>query len=173
MKLTDRRWQAAGAAGLLAIALAAAAVALLARGNSPQVPARASQYTASTACLLTDSHGINAAPASIVWAGMEDAAMTTHAKATYLTVNGPDTAANAIPYANSLVEERCNVVLAVGTPETSAVTRIAARNPKTTFVIVSDSTGFATANLKAIGFTADTRSQVKQTVEALTASTVT
>ena len=166
MKLTDRRWQAAGAAGLLAIALAAA-VALLARGNSPQVPARASQYTASTACLLTDSHGINAAPASIVWAGMEDAAMTTHAKATYLTVNGPDTAANAIPYANSLIEQRCDVVLAVGSSQTSALTQIATRNPTTSFVIVGNATAFATANLKTISITANTRSQVEQAVAAL------
>ena len=170
MKLTDRHWVAAGAAGLLAIALAAAAVVLLARGNSAQVPARASQYTASTTCLLTNSHGISAAPASTVWAGIEDASTATHAKATYLTVNGPDTAANAIPYANSLIEERCNVVLAVGTPQTGALIQIASRNPRTSFVIVGNSTAFATANLKTIGITASTRSQVEQTVAALVSS---
>lgn len=169
MKLTERRWLAAGTAGLLAIALAAA-VALLVRGNSPQAPTRASQYTASTACLLTDSHGINAAPASTVWAGMEDASMATRAKATYLTVNGPDTAANAIPYANSLIEERCNVVLAVGTPQTGALIQIATHNPKTSFVIVGNSTASATANLKTISITANTRSQVEQTVAALVSS---
>ncbi|HUN30605.1 MAG TPA: hypothetical protein VMU95_01195 [Trebonia sp.] len=168
MKLTDRRWLAAGAAGLLAIALAAGAVALLAgRSSPPQVPTRASQYTATTACLLTDSHGISAAPASTVWAGMEDASAATHAKATYLTVNGPDTAANAIPYANSLIEERCDVVLAVGTPQAGALTQIAIRNPRTSFVIVGNNAVSATANLKTISISGDTRSQVEQTVAAL------
>jgi basic membrane lipoprotein Med (substrate-binding protein (PBP1-ABC) superfamily) len=167
VKFTVRRWQAAGAAGLLAIGLVAVAVTLLARGSSPQVPTHASQYTASTACLLTGSRGISAAPASTVWAGMEDASLATHAKSTYLTVNGPDTVANAVPYANSLIEGGCDVVLAVGTSQTGALTQIATRNPKTNFVIVSDSTGFATANLKTIGLAADTRGQVKRTVESL------
>jgi basic membrane lipoprotein Med (substrate-binding protein (PBP1-ABC) superfamily) len=167
VKLTERHWLAAGAAGLLAIALGAAAVALLTRGSSPQAPTAASQYTASVACLLTDSHGISAAPASTVWAGMEDAARATHAKATYLTVNGPDTAANAIPYASSLIEEHCNVVLAVGTPQAGALIHIATRNPRTSFVIVGSSTGPATANLKTISIGASTRSQVEQAVAAL------
>jgi len=167
VKFTVGRWQAAGAAGLLGIALMAVAVTLLVSGNSPHVPTPASQYSASTACLLTDSHGISAAPASTVWAGMQDASLATHAKSTYLTVNGPDTAANAIPYANSLIEGGCTVVLAVGPPQTGALTQIAGRNPTTNFVIVGDSTDFATVNLKTIGLAADTRSQVEQAVESL------
>jgi basic membrane lipoprotein Med (substrate-binding protein (PBP1-ABC) superfamily) len=97
---------------------------------------------------------------------MQDAAAATRAKATYLTVNGPATAANAVPYANSLVQEHCNVVLAVGAPQAGALAQIAARNPKTAFVIVSDTTSFATANLKTIGITASTRTQVEQAVAA-------
>lgn len=166
MALNDRRWLAAGAAGLLAITLLAIGVTLLATGNSQPVP-RARQYTASRACLLTDSHGITAAPAATVWAGMEDASLDTHAKVTYLAANGPATAAHAVPYANSLIEQKCDVILAVGGPQAGAIAQVASRTPATTFVVVGSGTSFATANLKTVGLSADTRGQVKQTVESL------
>lgn len=165
MKFTERRWLAAG---LAAAALVAAGVTVFVRGHSPQGPADARQfYSASSVCLLTDSRGITALPASTVWAGLEDASLATHAKVTYLTVNGPATAARAVPYVNSLVEQHCNVIVAAGAPQVSALTEVAARTPKTNFVIVGDSTVFATANLKAVGLDSNTRSQVAQAVEAL------
>jgi hypothetical protein len=166
VKLTSRRRHPAAAAGLPAAALLAAGVTLGACGSSPQAPPPARQYTAQAACLLTGPGGITATPASTVWAGMQDASRATHAKVTYLAVNGPATT-SAVPYANALIEQHCNVVLAAGAPETSALTQIAPRTPKTYFVIVGNITAFATANLKTIGLTPDTRSQVDQTVQAL------
>jgi basic membrane lipoprotein Med (substrate-binding protein (PBP1-ABC) superfamily) len=167
VRFTDRRWRAAGAAGALALALLVAGIVLLVSPASPQAPVRARQYTTSQACLLTDSRGITSPPAATVWAGMEDASLATHAMVTYLSAYGPATAANAIPYANSLIERHCDVVLAVGAPQTGALSQIAPHTPKAYFVIVGSGTNFATANLKTVGLSADTRSQVKQTVEAL------
>lgn len=165
MKLTRRRLLT-GAAGLFVTAAVVVGV-ILHGGRTPPAPSRASLYSASTACLLTDSRGVGAAPASTVWAGMQDASVATHAKVTYQTVNGAATTANAIPYANSLVEEDCDVVLAVGDPQTSALTQIAERNPKTNFVIVGGSTASAEANLKAIGLSPSTRGLVEQAIAAV------
>lgn len=159
-----RRRLTAGAAVLFATVLA---VVLAACGNSTQTAAATRQYTASQACLLTGSRGISSQPAATVWAGMEDASQATNAKVTYLAVNGPATTDNAIPYANSLIEQHCGLVLAVGTPQTSAISQIAARTPKTNFVIVSSETDFSTANLKTVSLAADTRNEVKQEVESL------
>ena len=166
MKLTRRRLLT-GAAGLFVASAAVVGVILHGGRTTPPTPSRASLYSASTACLLTDSRGVGAAPASAVWAGMQDASVATHAKVTYQTVNGAATTANAIPYANSLVEEDCDVVLAVGDPQTSALTQIAERNPKTNFVIVGGSTASAEANLKAIGLSPSTRGLVEQAIAAV------
>jgi basic membrane lipoprotein Med (substrate-binding protein (PBP1-ABC) superfamily) len=167
----NRRWWAAGGAGLIAAALAAAGGILLSTGSgSPaQVTAAQRHYTAEQACLLTDSHGIAARPASAVWAGMEDASRATSARVTYLMVEGPPTTAAAIPYANSLVIQHCNVVLAVGAPQTSAISAVAPRTPATAFISIGGGTASAKGNLKTIGFSADTETQVKQALEPLLA----
>jgi basic membrane lipoprotein Med (substrate-binding protein (PBP1-ABC) superfamily) len=171
VNFSNRRWWAAGGAGLLAAALAAAGAILLGSGGSPaQVTAAQRHYTAEQACLLTDSHGIAARPASAVWAGMEDASRATSAKVTYLMVEGPPTTADAIPYANSLIIQHCTVVLAVGAPQTSAISAVAPRTPATAFISIGSDTAFATGNLKTIGSTADTEAQVKQALEPLLAS---
>lgn len=171
MRFENRHWWAAGAGGVLALMLLCAGIILLVNGNSQQAPVRARQYAASQACLLTDSRGITSPQAATVWAGMEDASLATHAKVTYLSTFGPATAANAIPYANSLIQEHCDVVLAVGAPQTGALWQLAPHTPKAYFVIVGSGTNFVTAdNVKTVGLSADTRSQVKQTVETLVSS---
>jgi basic membrane lipoprotein Med (substrate-binding protein (PBP1-ABC) superfamily) len=131
--------------GVLTWAVAAAvAVAgcvagvLVATASGPRAtpPVRARQYLAFTACLLTDSRGVTGSPAAQVWAGMQDASLTTHAKAEYLPVYGT-TAAAAQPYLASLVQRRCGMVLAVGTAQVSAVTADALRYPQVRFVAIS------------------------------------
>lgn len=169
MKLADRHRQAVTGAGVIAVVLIVAAVVLLTRGNSPQVQPQADgrPYTAQSACLLTGPAGIATAPASIVWAGMEDAAALTHARVTYLTVSSPDTASSAIPYANSLIGQHCGVVLAIGASQTGALVQIAPRTPKTQFVVIGNTAAFDRPNLRTIGLSPDTRSQVNQTVASL------
>lgn len=164
MKFIDRRWWA----GVLALVLLGiGAVALLIPGSPPT---RARQYTARQACLLTGPQGITEAPATTAWAGMEDASLATRAKVIYLSDYGPATAASAIPYANSLIERHCDVVLAVGAPQASALSQLAPRTPKTQFVIIGDGTKAKAANLTTVGLSAETRNQVKQTVESFVGS---
>ena len=113
------------------------AVALVVTAPGPRAtpPTRARQYLAFTACLLTDSDGVAGSPAAQVWAGMQDASLTTHAKAEYLPVYGT-TAAEAQPYLASLIQRRCGMVLAVGTAPVSAVTADAGRYPQVRFVAI-------------------------------------
>jgi basic membrane lipoprotein Med (substrate-binding protein (PBP1-ABC) superfamily) len=103
-------------------------------GASP--PARARQFLAFTACLLTNSRGVAGSPAAQVWAGMQDASLATHAKVEYLPAYAR-TAAAAQPYLTSLIQRSCGVVLAVGAPQVSAVTANAGRYPSVQFVAIS------------------------------------
>lgn len=122
--------------GIGAVVVAGGVVGgLLAAGGGGAAP-RARQYSASDACLLTDSHGVTGSQAALVWAGMEDASLATHTKVSSLPVFGPETVANAVPYVNTLVQRHCDVVLAVGDTQTAAVEQVAAMNPKVRFVVV-------------------------------------
>jgi basic membrane lipoprotein Med (substrate-binding protein (PBP1-ABC) superfamily) len=115
-----------------------AVLALAACGGSTPTAApsaRARVYTSSKACLLTDARGINAAPASQVWAGMEDASLKTRAQVSYLAVTGSATSANALTYVGSLVVEQCGVVVASGPPEQAAVLAEAPKFPGVRFVL--------------------------------------
>jgi basic membrane lipoprotein Med (substrate-binding protein (PBP1-ABC) superfamily) len=111
-----------------------------ASGSRATPPVRARQYLAFTACLLTDSRGVAGSPAAQVWAGMQDASLTTHAKAEYLPVYG-STAAAAQPYLASLIQRRCGMVLAVGAAQVTAVTVDAGRYPQVRFVAISATPG--------------------------------
>jgi len=123
------------AAVIVAGCVAGGLVATASRpGASP--PARARQFLAFTACLLTDSRGVAGSPAAQVWAGMQDASLATHAKVEYLPAYGT-TAAAAQPYLTSLIQRSCGVVLAVGAPQVSAVTAAAGRYPSVRFVAIS------------------------------------
>jgi hypothetical protein len=128
------------AAAVVLAGCVAGGLVATASGPGATPPARARQYLAFTACLLTDSRGVAASPAAQVWAGMQDASLTTHAKAEYLPVYG-STAAAAQPYLTSLIQRSCGVVLAVGAPQVSAVTADAGRYPSVLFVALSRAPG--------------------------------
>src|SRR5689334_639370 len=74
---------------------------------------RARQYTAFKSCLLTNFKGINENPASAVWKGMQQASLKTHSKVQYL-VNTEVKSTNAVPYLGTLLQTRCNLIIAVG-----------------------------------------------------------
>jgi basic membrane lipoprotein Med (substrate-binding protein (PBP1-ABC) superfamily) len=99
-------------------------------------PPRARPYLAFTACLLTDEEGITGAAAP-VWAGMQEASLATRAKVQYLAVDGPSTVENVTPFLASLVQRRCDVVVAVGPAEVAAAQAAAGRASTTKFVLVS------------------------------------
>jgi basic membrane lipoprotein Med (substrate-binding protein (PBP1-ABC) superfamily) len=126
----------------LALALAASAVALsgCSGGGSPAPAARARVYSSVKACLLAGAQGIVGSPAALVWAGMQDASLQTHAQVSYLAVSGPATKANAVPFLGSLLVMRCEVIVAAGSAEQAAVLADASRFPAVRFVMAGNTT---------------------------------
>ncbi|MCC3770468.1 BMP family ABC transporter substrate-binding protein [Streptomyces sp. UNOC14_S4] len=157
-----RSWVAAGAGAVVLTGGLIAAIVLSGGGDGGQEP-RARQYTDHSACLLTDGRGVTGDEAAPVWAGMEDASLATHAKVTSLPVFGPDTVANAVPYVNTLVQRRCDIVLAVGRTPGAATEEVAARTPAARFVVVGD--GRKSGNVTVIQQSRDTRSAVARAVK--------
>lgn len=158
------RW-ITGSAAVLVVAAVAVAFWLGGGGsNAPQVRAR--QYTSSEACLLTDDRGIAGRQAAVVWAGMEDASLATHGKVSYLQVAGPATVPNAIPYANSLLQRHCDMVLGVGAAQAGAVAQVAQKASRARFVVVRNGGGPEWRNVTAVSLSADTRREVAHVVEA-------
>ena len=162
-----RRWwrhrRATGVAAAVAlVGCAAAVMALL--GSSTPAPARSRQYTAHQACLLTGPNGIASGNDATVWAGMEDASLATRAKVSYLTVNGPQTSGNALPYANTLVQRDCDLVIGTDTAPVQALTQLARSAPRTHFLLVT--AGASTrANLRTLPSDGDLRQRVKTAVQ--------
>jgi hypothetical protein len=103
-------------------------------------PPRARQYLSYTACLLTGERGTTDASAAPVWAGMQDASLTTHIKIQYLAISGPQTVDNAVVFVNTLAQRNCDVVIAAGAVPATAVTKAAATFPKTAFYTVGATT---------------------------------
>ncbi|MDQ0684307.1 basic membrane lipoprotein Med (substrate-binding protein (PBP1-ABC) superfamily) [Streptomyces achromogenes] len=148
-----------------AAALAVAAVLLFSHDDRPPVPdTRARAYTDVDACLLTDGKGITGTTAATVWQGMQDASLRTHARVSYAPVTGEQSVGNARPFLNGLLQRSCDVVLAVGKPEVTAVEATAPQYRKVDFVLVGGTTR-AGGNVHAVT-TGDTlRADVADAVE--------
>ncbi|MFJ8004167.1 hypothetical protein [Streptomyces fagopyri] len=100
----------------------------------------ARSYQDVDACLLTGEDGITAGTtAAEVWRGMRDASLRTHARVSYVPVTGEQSAANAGPYLDGLLQRSCDVVLAAGSPEVEAAERAAPLHRTVGFVLVGDS----------------------------------
>ncbi|MFI6228834.1 hypothetical protein ACIBCR_16145 [Micromonospora echinospora] len=128
------------------LVMSAAAVALLAGAlgwllwpepEAPPAP-RERQYRAFTACLLTDDRGIAGEQARAVWDGMQRASLAHSIQVQYLTVDGPQTAANAAAYFNSLALRQCQVVIAVGEAPVGALIEGKGRFPSLRYVVVGE-----------------------------------
>jgi hypothetical protein len=115
-------------AGLLASSLSGC-------GQSPPA-ARVRVYADVDACLLAGPGGVSDPAVAPAWAGMEDVSAAGRAKVSYLTVTGPATTANALPYLNSLILRKCAVVVAAGGPERAAALADARQFPSVRFVLV-------------------------------------
>nr|MDT0658574.1 hypothetical protein [Micromonospora sp. DSM 115978] len=102
----------------------------------PAPEPRAREYRDVTACLLTGEAGVDGPEAAPVWAGMQEASLSTAAKVQYLEVSGPQTAENAEGYLASLIQSRCDLVLAVGDAQTAALTARAGQYPDDRFVLI-------------------------------------
>lgn len=124
-------WIGAGVAAVVAVGI------VLWPTSSPRTlpPPRALVYNDFQACLLTGSHGLNDAKVTPVWEGMQDASKATQAKVSYLTATGGD----AGPYLATLLQRKCNIVLAAGTAQSAAAIEQAAKHPDVRFVVVGSS----------------------------------
>ncbi|WP_328948882.1 BMP family ABC transporter substrate-binding protein [Streptomyces sp. NBC_00184] len=134
-------WAAGGA---LLVVCALVAVWVFGGDDEPAGPpdARARQYQDVDACLLTGEDGIAAGtPAAAVWQGMEAASGDTRARVTHVPVMGEQTAANALPHLNGLIQRDCEVVLAAGKAQTETVRKAAGDHPRVRFVVVGSSAG--------------------------------
>lgn len=100
--------------------------------------ARTRQYVAFTACLLTGPAGLADPQARAVWSGMEAASSATSAQVSYLSVpvGEADTVGVATALANTLVQQRCDVIVAVGASEVASVQAVAAQHAGVRFVLV-------------------------------------
>jgi len=135
-------------------------------GGQGLPPARARVYESVDACLLTGPQGLADPDASQVWAGMQDASKANSARVSYLAVTGPATAAQAAPFAGTLLVRGCKVVVASGTPERAAVLAEAARYGSVRFVVEGAAPG-SPANVTALVFsTSGLRAGVASAVEA-------
>ncbi|MGW0432570.1 hypothetical protein ACWDV4_08490 [Micromonospora sp. NPDC003197] len=160
------RRQSWWAAGVLVVLLAGVATWVF--WPEPEPEPRARQYREATACLLTDDRGVTGPEAAAVWAGMQDASLRTRAKVQFLEVDGAQTIDNARTYLGSLVQGRCDLVLAVGEVPVGAVRENAARFPSARFVTVGS--GASTANVSVV--TEPTPEAVRAQVDRIVAEAV-
>jgi basic membrane lipoprotein Med (substrate-binding protein (PBP1-ABC) superfamily) len=126
---------------LLAVAVGATLVLVLAHRGRQLPPARAREYRSVDACLLTGPAGIADQQTAAVWSGMQDASIATLARVSYLAVVGPETAANTQPFAESLVQRHCQVIVAVGETEVGVVAAAAPKHADVRFVLVGGAAG--------------------------------
>jgi hypothetical protein len=141
------RWWIAGC-GVAGVGLVLTIVLWPAGRHLP--PSRARVYTDASVCLLTGSAGVVSSQAAPVWSGMESASLRTRAKVSYLAVVGEDSAANAVPFLDTLVQRQCGLVIAVGSSEIGAVRRRASVYPGTRFAVIGAGTG---GNVTAVAAT--------------------
>lgn len=164
--LTGRRLASAVVAVVVA-ATAAVVWVVLSRDGARSLPdTRARHYEDVDACLLTGDKGIAAGTtAAIVWQGMQDASAKTRARVSYASVTGEQSAANAVPYLNGLLQRSCDVVVAAGTPAVAAAEQTASRYGKVGFVLVgADAHGKRRANVTVTGAGDGLRSEVASAV---------
>lgn len=136
-------------------------------GRGQAVPqARARVYANVDACLLTGERGVSDPGAAPVWAGLEDVSASGRARVSYVSVTGPATTADALPFLGSLLVRGCAVIVAAGGPERAAVLADARQYPAVRFVILG-AAGQVPPNVDAIAFqTTGTRSAVASAVRA-------
>lgn len=99
-------------------------------------PMRAREYRDVDTCLLTGPAGITDSQAAEVWAGLQDASAATRVRVSYLSVVGPETQANALPFVQSLVQKNCAVIVATGPVEVGAAAGVARDHREIHFVLI-------------------------------------
>jgi hypothetical protein len=122
---------------VIAAVLAACALALaIWWPGSDRPPARERHYQATTACLLTDDKGLTGASAQAAWSALRAVSDQQLIKVQYLSIGGPQTAANGLAYFNSLGVQKCTVIVAVGAAPVAALNQGRAQFPQVRYLTV-------------------------------------
>ncbi len=129
------RWRTGAVLGVAVLVLG---VVLWLVWPEPARQPRERHYRSVTACLLTDDQGLRGAVAAAAWAGMQEASVADLTRVQYLSVAGPQTAADALAYFNSLGLQKCAVIVAVGEAPVAAMSQGADRFPDARLVAVGD-----------------------------------
>jgi basic membrane lipoprotein Med (substrate-binding protein (PBP1-ABC) superfamily) len=98
---------------------------------------------------------------------MQDASTATRAKVSYLSVTGPQTTGNALPYVNTLLQRQCSLIIGVGKPEVDAIESAAKDHPKARFAVVGGAPG---SNVAAV--TSGTSASVRSSVSTVITSSI-
>lgn len=148
-----RRDARGGASAWLPLALGVAAVLALGvaiwiagsgtgssnRSSEPaNTVARVRALSPVSGCLLTDSRGVGRAPASEVWAGLQDAAAATKVRASFLPLTKAGAARDQV---NGLIAQGCNLIIGVGIKPVAAISAIASSAPATVHLAVAGVAG--------------------------------
>lgn len=155
--------------GVLGLALASGVVLALTTPWERSVPpSRAREYLDFQACLLTGADGLTDPDARPLWEGMQEASEATRARVSYLAVEGEQSAGNAGPYLNALLQRQCDIVLAAGPAQSVAVTESAGNRTDMRFVVVGDAEGLP-SNVTALddGTPEELKTQTAELVEEI------
>jgi basic membrane lipoprotein Med (substrate-binding protein (PBP1-ABC) superfamily) len=131
-------------------------------GGRQLPPTRAREYRDVDACLLTGPSGITDSQSARVWAGLQDASAATRVRVSYLSVVGPETQANALPFVQSLVQKNCAVIVATGPVEVGAAAGVARNHQEIRFVLIGGAR--SSDNVVVVAAGDDVQSQVARTV---------
>lgn len=146
-----KRWRwALGGGALLVVAGVVTAALWPSPAPTPyRPPTRARAYNALTFCLLTGPQGVANQSAAPVWSGVEAASRATSDQAEFLAASAPvETVSAVTPFVNSLVQQHCGVVIAVGPVEVASAQAVAAANTGIDFVLAGG--GSAAANVSVV-----------------------
>lgn len=75
---------------------------------------RERRYSAETACLLTDEHGVTREPGRTAWESMREISVDSLVKVQHVAITGAQDPANALVFYNTLAVQRCTVIVAAG-----------------------------------------------------------
>ena len=148
--LVRRRWFVA-AGGLFVVAVVVIVLVWpSSQGNGAyRPPTRARVYKSTTVCLLTGPQGVAGKDAASVWAGVQNAAGAANDQSEYLAAAVPtETVGSVTPFVNTLVNQHCDLIVATGSVEDSAVESIAANEPTVRFLLISGTS--SSANVKIV-----------------------
>jgi hypothetical protein len=103
------RWPLVAAAVVLL-----GAVVLIVLWPEPESPPRAREYRDYDVCVLTSDQGLADPSAAAVWAGAREVSAQRRVRVLYVAVSGEQTPARAREFLGSLVQQSCEVIVAVG-----------------------------------------------------------